>query len=430
MVATVGAVLLALLAVTPPVLAAGGWGPTERVVPLQRQVYGVDSVIDRAGTTTAVWSRKDGDARQIMAARRPAAGEWSTPLVVENVGRVAGEPRVAADGHGRLTVVWSTMRSVQAVQRLPWGRWTDPVTIGTAPRGYAPAYLGLASNADGLTLATWELMDDDQDSTYAPSRVVAVLRQPTGSWGRPTVLTPRSQRSYRPQPAVTADGEAMLVWDSETRASGTVMFSSRWPGAGWSMARPLSPPSTHAAAPQLAVNAHGAVVVAWVAVGRFDRVQAVRRPSDGRWSPPVSLSTTAGDVWWHDVASAANGASTVGWALRDGSVHAADWKPGPGWGRPVTVAPRGSVFYELELLRNGRGDTLATWTSVSGGDHPVVTAYRPMGGAWQAPARVSQPSGDAFGAAALGPFGRAGVVWVNGNVGLTGPVYARFHQPG
>lgn len=430
MAATVGTVLLALVTVAPTVFAAQGWGPVERVVPWQRQVYGVDAVIDPSGATTVVWSRRDGDGRQIVAARRPATGTWGTPVVVENSGRVAGEPRVAGDGRGRLTVVWSTMHAVKAMQRLPWGQWTDPVTVGTAPRGYVPAYLDVASNASGRTLVTWELMDDDRNRSYAPSRVVAAVREAGGDWGEATVLTPRSQKSYRPQPAVTPDGEAMVVWYSEGEGSATVLVSSQVEGGGWSVSRPLSPPEVRAVAPQVAVDRQGSVVVTWTTVARPDRVQAVRRPGSGRWTAPVTLSSSTGDVWWHDVGSAANGATTAGWVLRDGRVQAVDWRPGSGWARPVTVAPRGSVFYGLDVLRNPRGDTLLSWSAAQGGDHPVAAAYRPAGGSWEPAVRVSQGRGDAFGVAALGPYGRAGMFWVNTSAGLSGPLFARYHQPG
>ncbi len=79
----------------------------------------------------------------------------------------------------------------------------------------------------------------------------------------------------------------------------------------------------------------------------------------------------------------------------------------------VTVSPPGANADSPRVLLDAAGDAFATWTLESSSDVYVIeAAFRPVGGAWQAPVVVSDPSRSSDRPAiAVDPAGDAVIVW-------------------
>ena len=406
-----------------------GWGPVVDVSDPVRYTYGPDLAVDTDGNAVAVWVRGE-DRLRLMTASRPEGGAWSSPQTVPGA-RGAFEAEVAFDGDGDLTVVWSAGRRVQAVRRSAGGSWGEPTTLhrtAAGVRGTRPANLDLAVNARGRAAVSWETMDDDLDSTYARSRVQAVVGGPGAGWSRARTLSTASRDSFAAKIAVSRAGRVAVVWDETTGSSrGQIMTTFRAPGEGWAKSRPLSR-LAHPADPQLAALPSGRLAVAWTAVGSEPGITLRRWSPRSGWSRATAVPGVKVDPWWMTIGMDDAGVVTVAWSNQAKAVWVARQTAQGGWNR-TRVAPSGSVFYDLQLVVNGAGDAVLGWDGRAGDGHVAQAAYRSRGGSWTAASTLSDPQGDAAGLAlCLAGNGTATAAWLFGpRAGSVSRIQARSY---
>jgi hypothetical protein len=264
---------------------------------------------------------------------------------------------------------------------------------------------------------------NQEDSGAA--RVQARYREPRGGWLR--IATLSATEAASPVAAIDAPGRAVVNY-----VIGGTVYAARRLSDGWTGPTAIG---THAEPPQVAVDDAGDIVVAWLALGTDGwRPQAVTRPVGGPWSSPVDLApppVAAEPV----VASGPRGTSTVAWSRADGSVVASTRPLGGPWSSAEEVAPGGVAvkaappWFDLTVGRTGA--TLLSFTRAPGSAPTYVgAAYRPAGGAWQPPTRVSPA---ALQAAAAEGFvrrdGQANLVWRGRTAQHLGLVQLRRLRP-
>lgn len=286
--------------------------------------------------------------------------------------------------------------------------WSAPVTLDETSRGARD----VAVNADGDAVVVWSRRPFD------PSSIFAVYRPAGGSWG------PRTQIGYgtEPQVALDARGNATAIWSVHPQDWGDAVHAARRPHRAGTWTNPVvlsrparEPGDAHrhdgtyplwqqvgAGRPMLEVNADGDTVVVWHwrADGDGPRdgphddfvVQAVRRPSGGRWSDVMAVSNPrpprAVKSAVHAVGMDRRGAVTVMWVRydnrespTDGRIMARSMRPRGEW-TPTTTLSRdawdGNDWFEDR-----------DWTidlAVSARDHAIAVfgryAIRPAGGTW------------------------------------------------
>lgn len=373
--------------VAAPEVAAQVWGP---VTTLARNPRGEALVVDAAGTVTIVWAQSS-TGRRVMALRRPAGGDWGTPVAL---GR-GYSPQVATDEAGNVTAVWLTQRrgrsdGVMAAQRPAAGHWSDPVRLtrdvsvpGYVPDGeevYGAARVDLAVSPGGDVVVLWDWGSDPRD---VPWRIRSAYQPAGEAWGKQVDVTPASGANS-PQVGVSADGAAVLVYGRQAMGHPQVLLArDRTPDGAWTRAVTIA---AHGYTPALAVDRAGDALV--VFTPNFNRVQAVVRPADLRWRTPRNLSPKG--VAIQDYAAALNGrgSAVVALARGRGRVDLIRSRPLGRWTAPHRVASSAGTVFDVLVGLNDAGDTFVGW-----GGYDLLGRYRPAGGAWGKPSTISPDAG-------------------------------------
>jgi hypothetical protein len=412
--------LFAVVVAAPPLAAGaaaapGAWGPVVNLSRPAPDTFGPDLAVDPRGDTVAIWNGGEGARSSLMLARRRAGGAWSAPRRVPGT-RGVMESEVAFAGDGDLVVVWTVGRLVRAVRQSRGGSWGKPATLhrtAAGVHGTIPAYLELATNARGRAVVAWETMDDDQDSTYANSRVQAATGSASGPWGAVRTLSAEGSYAIRAQAVVSSAGRVTVVWDEAVGRRTRVMSASRSVGKAWESSSPLSRWQRRYGSPHIAVAPSGELAVAWVSGdARLSRIALRRWAPRSGWGATSAVPGPRTDVWWIDLGMDGAGTVTVGWTDGAQAVWSAEQAPAGHWTR-ARVAPRGSVFYELQVVVNRAGDAVIGWNGQArAGRHTVQAAYRSRSGPWGPATALSSPQGDAGGiAVGLAGDGSATAAW-------------------
>jgi hypothetical protein len=391
---------------------AGDWGPAVTVARADADVFDLE-LTARRGLQVAAWVRARGERSRVVVAVKVRGGAWGSPTRVPGT-RGATEVEVGLDGRGRLVAAWTSGRAVKSAA-LRAGGWSRPVVLHrtrAGVRGVFPGYLDLAVNRAGRAVLAWETVDDDRDGVQARPRVQATVRRPAGGWARTRTLSTGRGAALRPEAALDDRGRATVVWSQGAGARARVMTTSRPAGDPWDEGRALSR-LARTGTPRLAALPGGRLAVAWDFSGVGAAGIVVRRWARGNgWGTPEVLRGPR-SVGWLEAAIDRRGRVTAAWAGRRGALRTATVDASGRWTRE-RVAPRGSVFSDLELAVNRSGDGLLAWVSLDGGAHPLQVAYRRSGAGWSG-VRNLTVRGDAWGrAATLAPRGRATVVWSQG----------------
>lgn len=334
---------------------------------------GTTSVVDLYGNTTVVWSQHWWRG-PIRAVRRPAGGEWGSPVTIAQGGT---SPIAAADAQGNVTVVFQTNRhdrttGVSAVRRLVNGGWQHPVPLSkdvNAP-GYGPPNsegtfgahrLDLAVNPHGDTVVVWQWGSFDRDR---PFRIESIYRPRGGTWGPLTRLT-KPNWSQNPHVAIGPGGNATAVYGRFSRR--------RVVGQGWR--GPVPTPGTSSGA-DLVIDRWGTATFTFPDYRHgTTRIMASRRPAD----------TAA-------------------------------------WPKPQRISPKGiDIFGSFSQVQHPSGGISVAMQRQSG---RIDVVRRPPGGPWRAPVQVSSPSPSAYSppVVATNATEVLFVLWKDQNLGLQGRI--------
>jgi hypothetical protein len=178
--------------------------------------------------------------------------------------------------------------------------------------------------------------------------------------------------------------------------------------------------------PRIAVDGQGDAIAVWHSEdGKLEggvssyEVRTAFRPAGGAWQTPERLSPYGQSAEEVDVAFDAHGDAFAVWGAYSSSVPEGDahfsiqaaFRPAGGaWQAPVDLSPveaPGSVHPSLAV--DVQGDAIVTWNRAEGpGGGSVQEAFRPAGGVWQAPVDVTQ--GNAWGDYSQVAFDRQGDV--------------------
>jgi hypothetical protein len=161
----------------------------------------------------------------------------------------------------------------------------------------------------------------------------------------------------------------------------------------------LSEAAQEAFEPQVAFDARGDAFAVWESYAGYGSraiVEAAFRPARGSWQAPVKLSEVFQRVKELRLAVDARGEAIAVWRRSDGSgwsAQAASGRAGA-WQAPVNLAAGDGL--SLAVAVDPRGDAVAVWEALEvvngSGDRVVKSAFRPAGGAWDTPVKLSEHS--------------------------------------
>ncbi|MEO6512467.1 MAG: hypothetical protein ABIO16_15825 [Nocardioides sp.] len=275
----------------------------------------------------------------------------------------------------------------------PAAEWRAPVTVAHAPAGGHVTLSDLAVGTSGDAVTAWVAT---RPGAY---QVRVATRSAHGEWSRSRAVSgwfrwsASGPTSYggRPSVAVDARGAVTVAWSQASGGTVRVRTVSRPAARTWGRARWLSPPGKLAVDPEV-VGSTAATVVTWLQGRPFGdpQVRVSYRARSGPWSdagrldrgPWVPVGTTVGVVDHAGVATLAWDESSTHRNV-GGRVQVATYLPGSGWSE-TTLFRRTNHAHQPQLAVTADGTVTAAWADYK----QVLVARRPPGGAWTPPERV------------------------------------------
>jgi len=223
--------------------------------------------VDASGNAIAVWMQNDFPNNNIWVNRYMAnTDSWgaSAQKVSANIGS-ANNPQVAVDPSGNAIVVWrqwdGTHDNIYANRYVVGtNSWGTAELIETLDTGSAKGIPDVAVDASGNSIAVWWQSDGTRTNIYA-NRYVAS----TNSWGvAALILSDTVGNAQGPQIDVSANGNAIVVWQQLDGARLNSWANRYIVGSGWGTAVLIEVEDAWAEAPQVGVDPSGNAVAVWM----------------------------------------------------------------------------------------------------------------------------------------------------------------------
>lgn len=335
--------------------AAGRWTPAAAVGVTNASgfaSYPPGIAIDPVGNALVTWNAGNG----IDAARySAAAGTWSTPVRLSPA-MFPGEPSAATDAAGNGIVVWGDSGRIKTVR---YSRASD--TWGVAEdisSGYLPR---VAMDAAGNAIVM-----SARDNL--PAGAVRAMRYAvaSGTWGSAIELvTGVSQLDNAPQLAMDAAGNAVAAWVAYAAAPALVQAARFTAATGlWGGVTTLGGPALRA---DVGVGATGEAVVSWSST---DGVARASRYSlgGGTWNAAKDISAAGVGAELRDIGVDANGHAMAAWIAADRRVYAArNEAASDTWSSPAPISAAGLFALHTQIAVHASGDATLVWgASLSG----------------------------------------------------------------
>ena len=336
----------------------------------------------------------------------------------------AGEYAVAVAPDGTAHAIWieqtGTTFQLMSSSRPRGGSWTTPVQVDTGSTTQ-DAQPSMAVDARGRVVAAWR--------DYLPQRTGSVIRTATltgTSWGPTQDLTPGTTHAFQPDVAVGADGTAAIAWTQRLGLDRTVLGGARRTvGGSWTTSDPAVSPAASRAT--VAVQPDGRAVVVFT----DGRVRTTDLSRSATWSAPGTLSDAdSTDV---DVVADAAGQVTAVWSTTT-EVQSASRPAGGAWtATSVLAGPTDGLAWQVDLGVGSSGEALAAWVVSGDGNRSSTlgTASR-VRGTWATTMMTAPDAYNSSPTVGFGPGGSSVVMWTGSTEQLssTRTLYAVTRMPG
>jgi hypothetical protein len=372
--------------------AGGAWGTVQQFTEAQPQRLAL--AVAPGGAATAVWTVEVSggyDMRTVF--RAPGAASFTGPPAtlesyVEDIVGYAPAVRVAVDGTGAFTTVWTNHQLapqprapvIRAARRTPGASFGPAATIsgGSVNDKAADPHPDLALNAAGDALVVWNRWFEDV------ATVQGARRPGPGAFDAPlTAGGPGVAPQGAPAAALDAQGRGAAVWSQ----SGAI-HGSRLTGA-FAMPEVLSGAGA-TTSPDVVFDAAGNAVAVWTRDGRVESAAYdVVAPTAGEVSAPAA-GATGEDLRFSGSGGDGESATEVSWSFGDGTT---------GTGPEVTHAYAAAGTYDVVMtVTDGGGNSVSAakrTVTVTGRDQPSGGDAPAPGGDSGTPSGPGGPSGPA-----------------------------------
>ena len=300
----------------------GDWLPPEEVAQTLPSTLSdeftseLDLAVGPAGHALLTWRRShvQKPSRPFVAAWHPSRG-WTEPMDLKIPGiRNMQAARVAINEHGQGVVAWMSQEQVYMHLLDPASGLSPLRSVPLTANGWSDPQPRVAINSAGQAAVVWD------------SLLPTVTRHdPLTGWSEPEALMRKGRVDFRrsPELALGPSGDLFVTWSHlpSNQEKLQIHVAHFRPGQGWDPVRVLSNPDNQAVEPDVAVDAKGQAVVAWVLAkpagqgrlqaARFapstgwtgvDRITPDRDPDNLFVAPRVHLShagrVTVSSYWW------------------------------------------------------------------------------------------------------------------------------------
>jgi len=401
--------------------ADGSWGTAEVAENDATNHFDTPSlVLEDNGDAIVVW-RSYGTSYDIWANRYVSGSGWGTPELIETNANNAYNPHIAADGHGNAIAVWQqsdgTKVSIWANRYVAGSGWSTAELIEADDAGDT-SNPRIAFDGSGNATAVWTQSDGVNINTVAN-------RYTAGSgWGSAEIIDSENLgdvTTYDTWIAASANGDAIAVW---RQSNGTLfnIWANRYDAASglWGGAVKIENMDVnHTFSPRIAMDSSGnATAVFSYYDGSSQRIYANRYVAGSGWSGAVPIDDNPGSTGYPWVSLDDNGNAVVIWQDNGISIGANRYTAGSGWGTPELIDNQtGGLGEETsQVVGDAQGNAIAIWIQDDGTTYSVWSNRYVAGSGWKGAERIESDDTNPvynFGVSSLAVNGRgqAMAVW-------------------
>jgi hypothetical protein len=421
--------------------AGGNWGTNVRVnddtgMAIQESPA---IAVDPSGNAYAVWKDSRNGNPDIYSAVRPAGGMWEANVRVDDdTSGTASQinSAIAVDASGNTYAVWEDTRNgdedIYFAYRPAGGNWSANVKVND-DTGVARQWIpDIAVDSSGNAYAVW------MDERNGDGDIYFVYRPAGGSWGTNVKVNDDTGTAWQGSPDIAVDvgGNAYAVWTDGRSGNDDIYFSYRPVGGLWGANVQVSdaPGTVQQFFPVIAVDASGNAYTVWEydPNGSRDIYFAYRAAISMTWSADVKVHDDPDTAYQGSPAVAVDASGNAYAVWYDGRNSDSDiyfsYRPvGGNWGTNVRVNNDSHTAWQYNpvVAVDASGNAYAVWTDSRNGNYDIYFAYRPAGGSWGTNVQVNDSVGTAdqrLPDIALDGAGNAYVVWLDYGYG-TGHIY-------
>jgi hypothetical protein len=348
--------------------AGATWGPPVPLSPDGTPASHPQVVLERDGRATAVWFAATGPSgATLQSSTRSPGGVWSAAVGVPGETAETAQAALAVRPGASAVVVWPRLVSglwyVSASTRTPSGSWSIPTDL-SAGSTVMPGRPRLAVDGTGSATALWSGNEGGRWTVRAASL------SPEGTWHAPVALSSGDQDAVDPAVAIAGNGTAVAVWARWNGADRWVSQSSTRPAnaTGWTGPVDLSGPGLSVADVEIARDDYGSRYVAtWSATSGAPSTPVVQAAvlDQGAWRPAATVSDPAAESTHPTVVVGNSTPAVLSWLATTATGHVVQASVLP---RTATSFVSGFALSAADrdagppsLTLDPRGDVLAVW---------------------------------------------------------------------
>jgi hypothetical protein len=394
--------------------------------------------VDAAGNIYAVWEDDTANNSNILFSRSSDGGAtFSVPRNLSNSSGWSFGPRLLVDSHGGINVVW--VDPTPGNQDIFFTHSTDGGTTFSIPQNLSndPPTSGnpqIAADASGNISVVWE----------SDNITLGILFTHSTDGGA-TFSTPvnlastnaSGNGSLNPQIAVGADGSINVAWEDDFNFQSDICFSrSTDKGATFSTPKNLSNNAGNSFSAQIAVDLAGNINVVWMDDTPGNYVILLSRSTDqGTTFSSAKLSNNPGNSGNPQIGVDANGGTYVTWQgtvppASNNDVFFARSSDGVNFSTPVNLSNNAGNSLNPWIVVGAASGINLGWTDSSPGRPNIFFARSVDSGATFASQNLSNDSGSSSDSQlAADKNGNLNVAWSDDTPGVNQVLFSRFSSP-
>ena len=270
---------------------ATGWGKAQLIEHNDwGHAYSHKVAMDAGGNAWAVWAQKVNSTSVMLAKRYEVGAGWGGETFLDSSTYPVNVPQIAFDAGGNALAVWwrgnGTAHNIMSARSRTGSSWGSANLIdGDGPEWVT--HPQVAVDASGNGVAVWEQLNGAITSIWANHYVA------DWGWGTPRLIESSDDAATRPQVAVDAAGNAVVVW-TQSKGASTDIWAARYAaGTSWGAAQLIETDDAgDAKAPQVAIDAGGNAVVVWEqSDGTRFNIWSARYAVSAGWSAAQLIET-------------------------------------------------------------------------------------------------------------------------------------------
>ena len=231
----------------------------------------------------------------------------------------------------------------------------------------------VAVSANGNAMAVWQQYDGAHYNIYARSYA-------SGAWGTTQLIETGSGIADSPQVAMDSNGNAIVVWRQYDGAYYSI-YANRYTAGTWGAAKLLETATGDTQTPQIAMDNNGNAIAVWTQYDGAYYSTYANRYTAGAWGTAKLLETATGIAQTPQIAMDSNGNAMVVWVQLDSvwrlSIYASKYTNAVGWGAVKLLETSNVDATTPQVAVDNNGNAFAVWAQ--GGN---IYADRYTAGVW------------------------------------------------